>query len=218
MIYVHLNPFRAGLAETPGDFVFSGHRELMGKVKNSLVDVDNALIGFRDTLRTARRHYSVRIRAATEDSDPGVSHGRLGLFPQRDCDLDASEAVFVDELGRSTGLERPTLDAVGYLEGVCSILKVDPERLASSRRDRETAALRKLVAAVGIERWGQRAGEIARLLDKHTVAVSGWVSGAARERQANPEYQEKLLWLDEELSKRTLAARARGDRVPLKSG
>jgi hypothetical protein len=153
-----------------------------------------------------------------EDSDPGVSHGRLGLFPQRDCDLDASEAVIVDELGRSTGFERPTLDAVGYLEGVCSILKVDLERLASSRRDRGTAALRKPVAAVGIERWGQRGGEIARLLDKHTVAVSRWVSGAARERQANPEHEKKLLWLDEELSKRTLAARARGDRDPLKSG
>jgi putative transposase len=64
MIYVHLNPVRAGLAEDPGDFMFSGHRELMGKVKNSLVDVDNALIGFGDTLRTARRHYSARIRAA----------------------------------------------------------------------------------------------------------------------------------------------------------
>ena len=218
MIYVHLNPVRAGLAENPGDFVFSGHRELMGNVKNSLVDVDNALIGFGDGLRAARRHYSARIRAAMEDSDPGVLHGRLGLFPQGDRDLDASEPVFVDELGRSTGLERPTLSAVGYLEGVCSILKVDLERLASRRRDRETAALRKLVAAVGIERWGQRAGELARLLDKHTVVVSRWVSDAARERQTNREYGKKLLWLDEELSKRTLAARARGDRVPLKSG
>lgn len=98
--------------------------------------------------------------------------------------------------------------------GTITILEVEPKRLASGRRDRETAALRKMVAAVGIERWGQRAGDLARLLDKHTVAVSRWVSDAARERQTNTAYEKKLLWLDEQLSERALAAQARGELNP----
>jgi hypothetical protein len=77
--------------------------------------------------------------------------------------------------------------------------------------DRETAALRKLVAAVGIERWGQKTGGLARLLGKHTVTVSRRVSDAARERQTNPAYEKKLAWLDEQLNERALAAQARGE-------
>jgi putative transposase len=211
MVYVHLNPVRAGLTDDPSKYVFCSHRELMGKVKDPLADVDQALIGFGETLKQARRQYSARVRAGIDDDELDASPGRLSELFHRDRKLDAPVAVFVDELGRSTGLERPALDGARYLREACAILEVEPERLASSRRDRETAALRKLVAAVGIERWGQRAGELGRLLDKHTVAVSRWVSDAARERQTDPEYEQKLLWLDEQLSERALAAQARGE-------
>ena len=214
MVYVHLNPVRAGLTDDPTDYVFCGHRELMGKVKDPLVDVDQALIGFGETLKRARRHYSARVRAGVDDDELDASPGRLSELFHRDRKLDVPVAVFVDELGRSTGLERPALDGARFLREACAILEVEPERLASSRRDRETAALRKLVAAVGIERWGQRAGELAGLLDKHTVAVSRWVSDAARERQTNPTYEEKLRRLDEQLSERALAAQARGENAP----
>jgi hypothetical protein len=187
--------------------------ELLREVKDPLADVAQALIGFGETLKQARRQYSARVRAGVDEGGLDASPGRLSEVFQRDRRLDAPQAVFVDELGRSTGLERPALDGARYLREACAILEVEPERLASGRRDRETAALRKLVAAAGIERWGQRAGELARLLGKHTVAVSRWVSDAARERQTNSAYEKKLLWLDERLSERALAAQARGELV-----
>ena len=86
----------------------------------------------------------------------------------------------------------------------------DTLKKASRRRDRETAALRKMVAAVGIERWGQRAGRLAALLEKHTVAVSRWVAEAARQRQDSPEYEEEMKSLDEKLSNWALDAQERG--------
>ena len=131
-------------------------------------------------------------------------------MPLPDRDLAAEETVFVDELGRSTGLERPSLDADQYLQAACLILDVEVERLASRRRDSETASVRKLVAAVGIERWGQRAGRLASLLNKHTVAVSRWVAEAARRRQGDTEYEEEMKHLDEQLSIWALDAQARG--------
>ena len=216
MVYVHLNPVRAGVTDDLLDYAFCGHRELMGKVKDPLVDVDHALIGFGEKLKTARRLYSARVRAAMEEDGFDASPRRIDEFLKKDHRLEAPEPVTIDELGRSTGLERPVLDGARYLDEACRILEVEPERLASSRRDRETAALRKLVAAVGIERWGQRAGELASLLHKHTVAVSRWVSDAARERQTDPAYEKRLLWLDEQLSKRALSAQARGELSPKK--
>ena len=67
-------------------------------------------------------------------------------------------------------------------------------------RDSETARIRQLVAAVGIERWGQRAGRLAALLDKHPVAVSRWVTDAARRRYADSGFEGQMEHLDEELS------------------
>lgn len=208
MVYVHLNPVRAGLVDDPEDYVFSGHREIMGKVKNPLVDVDDALIGFGDTLKKGRRHYVNRVRTGLEEDPVGQSTRGLALFPPPDRGLEAHETAFVDELGRSTGLERPTLEADEYLAAACAILGVEIERLASRRRDSETAAVRQMVAAVGIERWGQRAGRIATMLEKHPVAVSRWVAEAARARQFDPGIEEKMTRLDEELSTWALAGQS----------
>lgn len=213
MVYIHLNPVRAGLVDDPLNHVFSGHREIMGKVKKPLADVDDALIGFGDTLRKARRHYANSVRAGLEEH-PGDRPSRgLGLLSPPDRNLEAHAAVYVDELGRSTGLERPNLDVDQYLNAACKILDVEIVRLASRRRDRDTAAIRQLVAAVGIERWGQRAGRIAALLEKHPVAVSRWVAEAARKRQADPGIQDQMTRLDKELSKWALAAQASGSLV-----
>ncbi len=46
--------------------------------------------------------------------------------------------------------------------------------------------------AVGVERWGQRAGELAALLKKHPVAVSRWVSDAARQRREEPVFGDMM--------------------------
>jgi REP element-mobilizing transposase RayT len=211
LVYIHLNPVRAGLVDEPADYVFSGHREIMGKVKDPLVDVDHALIGYGHTLRKARRCYVTRMKAELEEDAFDGSPTRQSLFAPTDRNLEAPTGVFVDELGRSTGLERPTLEADQFLNAACSILGVEIERLASRRRDSETASIRQLAAAVGIERWGQRAGRIAAVLDKHPVAVSRWVAEVAGRRQKDRLIDEKMTKLDEALSRWALDAQARGE-------
>jgi REP element-mobilizing transposase RayT len=211
MVYIHLNPVRAGLVEEPAEYVFSGHRELMGRARNPLVDVDEALVGFGDTLKEARREYASRIGAALEQEPTHVERlGRARLFG-RDRTLEPRDTVFVDELGRSTGRERPRLEGGQFLDGVCTVLGVEIEQLGGRRRDSETARTRQLVASVGIERWGQRAGELASLLDKHSVSVSRWVSEAARRRVDEPGFGEEIERLDHRLSEWASAARKRGE-------
>ena len=91
---------------------------------------------------------------------------------------------------------------------VCSPTR---KRRSSSRRDGKTAALRKLIAAVGVERWGQRAGHLATLLNKHPVAVSRWVADAARLRHDKPAFAEEIESLDRALSSWALEAQQRGE-------
>jgi hypothetical protein len=69
---------------------------------------------------------------------------------------------------------------------------------------------RKLVAAVGIERWGQRAGLLAPLLEKHTVAVNSVGSRGSPPATACPEFDEEMNRLDEKLNILALDAQAQG--------
>ena len=211
IIYIHLNPVRAGLVEDPVDYVFCGHQELVKKIRDPLTDVDHALISFGSTLKEARKHYKARIQSGLRQELLGEWEGLFGLLGPRDRDLEAPEPVSIDVLGRSTGRERPTVDARWFLEAACSILGVGKEELASSRRDRTTAALRKVVTAVGVERWRQKAGQLAAMLSKHPVAVSRWVSDAARQRKEDPAFSEEMEALDEALSNRALDPYARGE-------
>ena len=211
ILYIHLNPVRAGLVEDAVDHIFCGHRELVKRVRDPLIDVDHALMSFGSTLKEARRRYKGRIRTGLDKSPSAEWEENFGLLGPRDRELLALEPIHIDELGRSTGLERPALDAVRFLEAACSILNVETERLASSRRDRGTAALRRLITAVGVERWGQRAGQLAALLNKHPVAVSRWVSDAARQRQEEAVFGQETENLDEALSAWALDAYERGE-------
>jgi hypothetical protein len=206
VVYVHLNPVRAGLVEDPADHPLSGHRELLGEVRDPLVDVDETLHGFGDTLRSARREYMSRLAAAIA-SDTGTTP-RLKLpWWTRDRDLEPEEErPFVDLLGRSSGLQRARLDGVSFLTLACRALGVDASVLGSSRKDRATTSLRELVAAVGIERWSQRAGELGRVLGKHPDAVSRWARMAALRRAEDPALAAQHDALD-----RSLAAATRVD-------
>ena len=211
IVYIHLNPVRAGLAEDPVDHVFCGHRELVKTTRNPLTDVDHALISFGSTLKEARKRYKGRIRSGLDDELPEKWASPFGVLGPRDRDLVAPEAIHVDVLGRSTGRERPAVDASRFLDAACSVLGIAREGLASSRRNREMARLRTLVTAVGIERWGQRAGQLAALLNKHPVAVSRWASDGARRRKEEAAFAEEADNLDEALSAYVLDAYARGE-------
>ena len=145
VLYVRLNPVRAGAAKRPADHVFSGHREIVKGVRSPLVDIDDTLPCFKDTVRTARRSYLSAIRVGCKASDgPGTAGvAAFGDLAWRESELEPkSGREHVDLLGRSTGRERPPMPADRFLDEACRLLQVEPDRLASRARDRATAEMR----------------------------------------------------------------------------
>ena len=71
-------------------------------------------------------------------------------------------------------------------------------------------------ASCGIERWGQRAGNLARVLRKHPVVVSRWVSEGNRLRVKDQEFSAALEALDKALSLRALEL-LRANRRPTRN-
>ena len=168
-------------------------------------------MGFGRTLRGAWRGYLSRVSAALAEND---GH-QAPLSPPRQSGHDRvlegePGRAYVDELGRSTGLERPRLGPREFVTLACKALGTDVERLVSTRRDSDTARHRMLVATIGIERWGQRAGALGTVLQKHPDGVSRWVNRSTRLRREDVAFARALAELDERLSRIALERLAAG--------
>ena len=196
IFYIHLNPVRAGLVDDPVTYVFSGHREMVGRVSEPLLDVDDALLSFGDTTKTARRTYLKRLNAALADEERSDVSERLPWWkPEREL-KPATGRAHVDVLGRSTGLERRPLEAGEFVELACAGLGIATDSLSGPYKDRKTTRMRRLVATVGIERWSQRAGELGGVLGKHPDVVSRWARAGAERKTTDPKFAEAIDQLD----------------------
>jgi REP element-mobilizing transposase RayT len=211
--YIHLNPVKGGIVDDPAAYSFSGHREIVGKVRNPVCDPDEALLCFGPSLKSARRSYTRALKLSMNSEDSGAEVGKLPWWVRdRDLELKKGRTV-VDELGRSTGLERPLVGAKVFIELASDLLSVGVDRLAGRRQDRTTARLRRLIASCGVERWEQRSGELAKEFQKHSVVVSRWVGEARELRKHDEKFAAELESLDKKLSKKAVQLLASGARI-----
>jgi REP element-mobilizing transposase RayT len=215
VLYIHLNPVRSGAVDDPASHLLSGHREIIGKVTAPLMDADDALLCFGETARAARRSYLSAMRAGCE----GLGRSRASAaapFPAltwRDHDLEPkADQEHLDVLGRSTGRDRPTMAAGRFIEELCRILGATPATLASRSRDRSTAEARRIVATLGVERWGQKGRELARVLGKNSDMVSAWVGQGVRRRLIDAGFARRLDDLDRTLTESAASGRGPSDR------
>jgi len=202
IVYVHLNPVVAGVVEDPAEHVFSGHRELLGKVKHPLIDVDSVLAMFGDSAGTARRAYVRALKGARQAEWRGEKPGGLPWWG-READRPVSPApptAWIDELGVSTGLERPRMDAVTYLSRCCQLVGTTGAAFAGAGKGRDISRTRYLIAALAIERWGITAKPLAELVSRLPEAVSRWASRGAAMRRQSREFSEQYERLDRALA------------------
>jgi hypothetical protein len=212
ILYVHLNPIEAGAVENLANDVFCGHREIVRRIRKPLIDVDDALLCFGTSSRSARRAYISSIRAGMET----IRKGPVGESPGfrslewSDRKLEAKPGQeYIDELGRSTGRVRESLTAERYLAEACGLLNVNMERLAGRTKDRETAEVRRLVAALGVERWRQRCKDLAEVLGKNPDVVSYWVVEGVRRRRDDPSFAKRFDEYDKRLENATTLEKGR---------
>ena len=198
MIYIHLNPVTAGVVRDPADYRWSGHRELLGKGRDPVVDVDEALLCFGSTLRSARAAYVRALKGAFEGQWAGDGLDSLAWW-QADDDREVQpvdSGPYVDIQGRSTGLERPALGTMEYVEAAVGVLGADLTEVAGKGRRSATVHQRELLAVVGVERYGVAVKALAALLGKSRATVSAWVSRGALKRSTSARFREEVEKLD----------------------
>jgi len=131
-------PPRVFVVDNPVDFVWSGHRELVRKVRNPFVDPDHLLLAFDETRKSARKIYLASIRAEREQPWMDRLPGELPWWPpgrpgrkERDEELRLNpDTPHLDELGRSTGRERPLLRTETFVQRVLDSLDHTAEEVS----------------------------------------------------------------------------------------
>jgi REP element-mobilizing transposase RayT len=200
--YIHLNPVTAGMVGDPAEHGRSGHRELLGRTASPVIDRDQTLSLYGATQRAARRSYVRTLERVDAETWRTSAPGSLPWWrAERDRPVDPPPpAAWIDERGLSTGRSRPRIAAAAYLELCIELLGIPLSRLATKQRDAETNRLRYLVAGVGIERWQQRPGELARCLGRWPEAVGRWAQRAGQLRLSDDSFRSAYESLDERLS------------------
>ncbi len=198
LAYVHLNPVAAKMVEEPGEYRWSGHRELVRRVPGALVDADAVYALLGGTRRQAVRAYESLLRREEEEPWIGTRVAALpwwGGTPQ-----DEAWPGGLDPLGRSAGLERLHLSAEEFVERVAPLAGVTAEELGSRERGVTLVEARELIGGLAVERWGVQVKALAEALGKSRDGVSLWVRRAAKRRREDGEFAAKLDELDRRLA------------------
>ena len=200
VLYIHLKPVAGGLVEHPTDHVFGGHRVIAKRMRNPLVDADETLPSFGETERAARRAYLSAVRLGCRELGREGAQGNEapGIWVRADHDLEPDdEGPYIDVLGRSTGPERRPLTAEEFIADGARGLGIDIDDLASRTRRRSVVEARRLLLALGRERWAQKANELGAALGKKAEIVSYLAREGIRQRLEEEEFSKRYEALDD---------------------
>jgi REP element-mobilizing transposase RayT len=203
--YIHLNPVTAKVASDPARYRWSGHRELLGRVAEPLVDVNEALVLFGRRRSAARRAYVRMLRGERRAEWIGERPDRLPWWRGRQ---EAEEAITLvegrprlDALGASTLPRRAHWGVEEYLARACKVHGLELSALSGRRKDETTTRLRELLTLIGVEVYGLRVKDLAEGMRMNPGSASRVLARAAAREREDRTFHEQRLALEERLAK-----------------
>lgn len=197
--YIHLNPVRAGLANTMNDldeYPWSGHSVIMGKNNESWMDVDSVLFHFGGKQKAARNKYRKfieegfnlgkiaeltgggRIRNSGGWSQV-IAMRRRGEAEESDQrilgDGEFVQAVLRDVEARQVRQLKVRMSGRGVAEIIneeCARASISPKELESGNHRGAVSRVRATIANRCREELGLGAAEIARHLGVSTSSIT----------------------------------------------
>ena len=164
--YIHLNPVRAGLVQSPQHYWWSSHRVYLGLDSRPWVHTDFGLRLFSQDSARARALYQAFVE---QPAEPEASM-QLAANPKERRVLGSDR--FLEQLR----LTRPQVQSAESLEAlvrkICEEHAVTLEVLRSPGRERKLCQLRALIAARALEARVATLSDVARYLNRSVSTLS----------------------------------------------
>jgi REP element-mobilizing transposase RayT len=208
--YVHLNSVASGLAADPSSYRWSGHRQLVGRVRSGLVDADEALVAFGSTRREAVVTYR---GVLSRNRDEGWMHDNPGRLPwwrpvhgqDDELSLDANRPR-LDWHGAVQRPVPPKADADGVARAVARVVDIPVEALGGTSRAGPLQRARELVMLVGVEQCGLKVKDLAVVIGRGAGTASRLYAEAAVVRRTTPAIARTVKKVTAVLRKRSKRA------------
>lgn len=182
--YIHLNPLRANMVASLEElerFPWSGHSELLGPASRTIIKTKEVLALFAPRPSSARSLY----RSFLEDGCPAVKLSCGGKKVSRSLDASLAEDLRFDEriLGGGAFVEqilrganeapggcKPSLEELTNV--VAEQLKLLPESLSYSSKERLICRARAVVCFLAVRRFGIKGTELANHFNCSSTTIS----------------------------------------------
>lgn len=190
--YVHLNPVASGMVRDPGSYRWSGHRQLLGRVRTGLVEVDEALVAFGSSRREALVTYRGVLGRGKEEGWMREGPGRLPWWrpasgQDDELHLDASRPR-LDWQGVVQRPAPPSVDAAGVARAVATVVDIPVEALGGRSRAEPLQRARELVMLVGVEQCELKVKDLAVVIGRGAGSASRLYAQAATVRRTTPAF------------------------------
>jgi hypothetical protein len=189
--YVHQDPVASGMVDDPALHRWSGHRQVIGRVRKGLVDVDETLLVFGGRRAVARRHFLVVLRKGQQEGWIGAGPGRLPWW-RRAAEEDAAlrpdrSRPAMDWLGVAVRPQPPRADAAAVVAVVAQLSGLG-EPSIGSRHTAQLVRARQLVMLVGVETCGLKVKDLAVAIGRNAGSASRIYGQATSRRREDPAF------------------------------
>lgn len=164
--YIHLNPVRAGIAQFPGDYPWSSHRDYLGLCARPWVETDFALTLLAQDRPAARLKYDFMMRQS-----PDVEWGTGALRPNPKNAFVLGDDWFVARTVKTVPPVRVTRTVATILNECCDSFSVTPELLASPSKARPLCRARAWFANEAVSSGAATVSTVARQLERSETAI-----------------------------------------------
>ena len=204
--YVHLNPVSAGIVSDPADYVFSGHREVIGACQPHVIDRRATLRSFGSPPQlSAAEDYQCWLREVAEARSATRDLSELPWWVQAKDDDEVAEAdrhpLATTFDGRRLAEERIALELGEFVIRMKSASGCSIAVLSSRSRNADHTRGRIEFSTLAIGRYRLRVCDVANLLSKHRNAVTKWLNRGLRLERKDSEFKERLDYLDAAISR-----------------
>ena len=182
--YIHLNPVKAHLVESPDDYSWTSHHAYCGGSQPPWLTTDFVLNCFAPAARRARAAY---LRFISVDEPRPASGGleRLSRLSSSDDQLIGDDDWKTETLARHTAISAArSLDEL--VVEVCSSFGVNEAQLCSKSRQRRYSAIRAEIALSAVDEGIATISQVARRFGR---AHSGLSRAVNRLRDQRDERQ-----------------------------